>query len=310
MNIVITVGSIALFTLFDEKFSDYSGITSVIIGILIYIYFPNTLDFSIVVLGTICINTLYTKKSFIFIILLVIISVVDGLANFTISSLLNETLAIGAGISISLLLSNEVRIMNMNNENQRGKTKKTEVERDLVQILCGILILLAIILTPKILLEGGLLLSVLLGIILIKITAVYGNSVISKTILHFERNDVQPGIGTLWFIAGLMILIALSLRWRVVEIGVFAMAIGDSLATIGGVNLKTRKLFFNPKKSLGGFISMLIPTAIFAFFVLGPIYIIIAIVATVIESLSMYPIDDNITIPVGVIVTNFLISLL
>ncbi len=309
-NVVIIAGSITLFRIFRYKLADYSLIVSLLIGLLFYLFFPDTIDFAIVVLGTLSINTLYSRNSYVFIAILIFLTVLDGALNFSISPLLHETLSLGVGISISLLLSNSVRLMNLDNENERGKKKRTEVERDVVQIFSGIIILLAIIFIPKVLLEGGLLLAILISIVLVNVAAVERESRISKAILHFERNNVQPGVGSLWFIAGLMILIALSLRWRVVEIGVFAMAIGDSLATIGGVNLRTKKLFYNHKKSIGGFLFMLIPTAIFAFAILGPLYVLLAVVATFAESISRYPVDDNISIPLSVIAVNLLISLL
>jgi dolichol kinase len=55
---------------------------------------------------------------------------------------------------------------------------------------------------------------------------------------------------------------------------------------------------------------MLIPTAIFAFAILGPLYVLLAVVATFAESISRYPVDDNISIPLSVIAVNLLISLL
>jgi dolichol kinase len=198
----------------------------------------------------------------------------------------------------------------MNNETQKGGNHRTEVHRDIVQIITGVIIIIAIVYIQKVLVEGGLMLGIILGIILVDIAGIYKNSSVSKVILHFERHNVQPGLGTLWFIAGLMILIAFTERWRIIEIGVFAMAIGDSLATIGGVNIKSMKLFYNKKKSVGGFFCMLIPTAVFAYLILGPIFIILAVIATFAESVSRYPVDDNISIPISVILSRFIFSLI
>ena len=309
-NVIIIAGSITLFGLLGYKLIDYSLIVSLLIGLPIYILFPNTIDFAIIVLSTLSINALYSKKAFLFIFILIFISILNGAYNFSVLPLLHETLSLGLGISISLLLSNSVRLMNLDNEKERGKKKKVEVERDVVQIGSGIIILIAIAYIPKVLLEGGLLLAILISIVFINTAAVEKNMRFSKAILRLERNNVQPGIGSLWFIAGLMILIALSYRWRVVEIGIFAMAIGDSLATIGGVNIKSKKLFYNKKKSIAGFLFMLIPTTIFAYVVLGPVYIVLAIAATVAESMSRYPVDDNISIPASVLAVNFLTSFL
>ena len=77
-NVIIIAGSITLFGLLGYKLIDYSLIVSLLIGLPIYILFPDTIDFAIIVLSTLSINALYSKNAFLFIFILIFISILNG----------------------------------------------------------------------------------------------------------------------------------------------------------------------------------------------------------------------------------------
>lgn len=310
LNVAFGVISLSIYLLMGERLADKSIIVSLVVAMVFSVFFTYSLGASIVFISTISIDTLYRKRSLISVAILIAVLFMNLTFNFSENTVLVESLSVGVGMAISLILSNYMRMEIFKNESEKGHENKIETTRDVFQIAVGILIILAIVMFPKFLILLGLISGSIIAIIILDLVGLFRNTKMSKLVFRLERKNVQPGLGTLWFIAGLMLLVSLSPKWRVVEVGVFAMGVGDSLATIFGMNFRISGLFYNRKKSVGGFIFMLIPTAIFAMMILGPSYFIVALVATFVESISRYPLDDNVTIPSSIILSNLLLSIL
>ncbi len=310
LNSIFMVLAFSAYILIEQRHKDYVPIASFIVSLIFLYLYPESLNMAIVFTATLAINSMYRRKSIVSLSFFSVAILLEFLLNFQKSSVIPVCLSIGVGVSISLLTSSYMKKQSLSNEKARGHAHNTEIFRDLLQIGVGIVIITMMIFWSHLLVELILVGGMLLAIFILDLIALYETMKISKLVSRMERDNVKPGYGTLWFIAGLMLLISLSPQWKLVEIGVFAMAIGDSLATIGGLKMGIKKLFYNRKKSIGGFISMLIPTAIFAFIVLGPSYIFVAVLVTILESVSGYPLDDNFTIPSGVIIGNLILSVL
>jgi Dolichol kinase len=310
LNFIFMMLAFLCYIAFQKNLKDYSLITSFPVSIVFLYFFPLSLSMSIVFTGTLALNSMYRRKSIVGISLFSIAVLTELIMNFQRKFSDSPVPIHRLGVSISLLTSSYMKRQNQSNEIAKGHTGNTEVYRDILQIGTGIVIIYIMIFWSHLLVELILIAGMLVVVFILDLAALHHTAKISKLILKMERTGVGPGFGTLWFIAGLMLLISLTPKWKLVEIGVFAMAIGDSLATIGGMNFGIKKLFYNRKKSVGGFIFMLIPTALFTFFILGPSYLFIAVLATVIESVSGYPLDDNITIPSSVIIGNLIMSII
>ncbi|MGP6240201.1 diacylglycerol/polyprenol kinase family protein [Cuniculiplasma sp. SKW4] len=264
---------------------------------------------SVEFLSTLALNLLYTSRSFTYIgavTAILFLTVIIHL-NTNISSGL--ALSLGVGISISLLFSNDMRKNEFVNNEARGNSNNIEVRRDLLQILSGIALISSFFIISEVYIKVILVFLVIFAIFLLNFSGIYRESFISKFVMSFERKNVQPGIGSLWYIAGVLLLMGLTGGMGALLVGVFAMAIGDSAATIAGMNLRTLKLPYNPRKSVGGLAAMLFVTSVFAVYFFGIFYIIYAVVASLAESFSGYPVDDNFSIPVSVILTRFILSI-
>lgn len=310
LNSVLIALAFFSYIVVEERRKDYAIIISFLVSLIFLYFYPESLNMAIVFTATLAINSMYRKKSLVSFSLFSLAILLEFLLNIQKSVVIPVSLSIGVGVSISLLTCSYMKNLSLSNEKARGHARGTEIFRDLLQISVGVVIITLMIFWSHLLVELILVAGMLIAIFILDMIALHETMKISKLILRMERNNVKPGYGTLWFLAGLMLLISLSPQWKLVEIGVFAMAIGDSLATIGGINMGIKKLFYNRKKSIGGFMAMLIPTAIFAFIILGPSYIFVAVLATILESVSGYPLDDNFTIPSGVIIGNLILSIL
>ncbi len=306
-NILIASVFLSIYLLGERNLGNFSVVASLIFSVPFLLFFPYSFSMAVEILSTMAMNLLYTSRSFIYIGSVAVVLLITVTLHLSSNVSAGMALAIGVGISISLLLSNNMRKNAFVNNQQRGNLSNVEVRRDILQILSGIALIFAFFVLPQIYIKVTLVFLVILAIFLLNFSGIYRDSGLSKFIMSFERKNVQPGIGSLWYIAGVLLLMGLTGGTGALLVGVFCMAIGDSVATIVGMNIRTFRLPYNRKKSFGGFASMLLVTSLFAYFFFGAFYIIYAIIATVAESVSGYPVDDNFSIPFSVIVLRSLV---
>ncbi|WP_298277703.1 hypothetical protein [Ferroplasma sp.] len=219
-----------------------------------------------------------------------------------------------AAISISILLSmfldkNMKKYDLMNNE-KKGKDIKRETYRDYFQISTGLITILIFFLDG---INGRVL--ILLAVLLIYLAGniLYLNNKnrLADIVYRMEREDTKLGLGSMYLAAGFLLVLAFTRSLQLIYISAFMIMIGDSLATIIGMKIRSRKLFYNRKKSIAGFLAMLIPSFIFGIFFFIYFYsAIYALGGTFAESISNKVADDNITIPVSIVVLHLIISML
>ncbi|WMT50887.1 MAG: hypothetical protein RE471_07890 [Ferroplasma sp.] len=219
-----------------------------------------------------------------------------------------------AAISISILLSmfldkNMKKYDLMNNE-KKGKDIKRETYRDYFQISTGVITILIFFLDG---IKGRVL--VLLAVLLIYLAGniLYLNNKnrLADIVYRMEREDTKLGLGSMYLAAGFLLVLAFTRSLPLIYISAFMIMIGDSLATIIGMKIRSRKLFYNRKKSIAGFLAMLIPSFVFGIFFFIYFYsAIYALGGTFAESISNKVADDNITIPVSIVVLHLIISML
>ncbi len=126
----------------------------------------------------------------------------------------------------------------------------------------------------------------------------YRIPVVSAAIDLMERKDATPGKGALFFAMGALIPLIL-LGSVAVAIGVFTLAVLDSVTTIVGLRFGRHRIYNG--KSVEGTAGGIVVTATVLLPLLVPGYaVLVAIVAGIVELLS--PVDDNLIIPVIVAV--------
>jgi dolichol kinase len=115
----------------------------------------------------------------------------------------------------------------------------------------------------------------------------------------FERGGVMPGEGSLYYALGTLFTVGLLRDCPGAAIAVILMlAIGDSLATIVGGRYGRRRLPWNCRKTVVGSAAFMAGAMCSLIVVSSAITILIAALATLIESLPVKA-DDNITVPVA-----------
>ena len=129
---------------------------------------------------------------------------------------------------------------------------------------------------------------------------------ISPLLDLLEREDAGPGRGAFYFVVatlGCLVLFGPFLA----AIGVFALALLDSVSTLAGRRFGRHRLFNG--KSIEGFLAGVLVTAGALLFVLPPVTAVLAATAAgIVELVS--PVDDNLVIPPAVCLVLLLLGLI
>ena len=95
---------------------------------------------------------------------------------------------------------------------------------------------------------------------------------------------------------------------KIFSIIIFGSTIGDPLATIVGSGIHSFPLPFNRRKSVAGFLAMLLPTCIVGYILAGYVGLAVAVTGTFAESISIHTLDDNFTVPASMGIISRLIQ--
>jgi dolichol kinase len=113
----------------------------------------------------------------------------------------------------------------------------------------------------------------------------------------FERKNVRfPGYGAFWYVVGTLLLVLSLSNADQIAAGILTLALGDSAATIFGINSR-HPLPYNRRKTFEGslaFVAFSLSSCLFVEWVGLPL----ALLAAIAESLPS-PFDDNLLIPIA-----------
>lgn len=184
---------------------------------------------------------------------------------------------------------------------------KVEIRRDMMQLAIGILVVAIMLLV------GAYRYAVFFAIlILYAMNSIIGmgkHGSVYNRLSKFERRGVEYGRGAMRLAAGVALILGF-LPYSLALFGIAALVIGDALATIAGVTFyRSKRLPYNRYKSYAGTFAFFLISAAFGFFTIGPYGILLAGLLAVIESLTL-PIDDNISIPVVLLIVQAAVSLI
>ncbi|WP_393970693.1 hypothetical protein OXIME_000922 [Oxyplasma meridianum] len=214
---------------------------------------------------------------------------------------------ISISIIVSFFFNERLRNINRNNENAKGGSRKNEIVRDIVQTGGGVVMLIIFFYFGK---ATAQILITFIALDLFALGNYLGinkNNILARTLWFFERRGTGLGIGAIWFATGVLLAFALVNSFATLSEIFFVLTIGDSLATIAGSSIKSPKLPYNRRKSIAGFTAIFLSSAIFGFIVMGVTGIAIAFIGSIAESISKYPFDDNLVIPLIMAAGSYLI---
>lgn len=274
-------------------------IYSIPVILLIYLFTNALVILPVYLLSLVSAAYMYTQTFFSAYLAEVSIVLFAGYEFQSDSTWIAIDISISSAIILTMMFDNRLKSYTQNNDSVRGKVKKKEVYRDYVQSLVGVAILIVVFVEGLLDSRVIITLSVLILYAAGNYFYLHRKNMIGDFLWSFERDDTPLGIGSIWFAAGILLAFAIINSISILYIVLFVLVIGDSAATIVGVNVKTRRLFFNKRKSVGGFLALFVLSAVFGYFVIGYTGIIFALVGAIVESATQYPLDDNYIIPLA-----------
>lgn len=260
------------------------------------------------ILAVIVVKTLYTKRFFLYGALLFSIAVsIILVANHTLVWELFD-FSLGYGGVISLLGDRISRVNVRTNDISKGKERKIEVRRDYVQIVGGTVILVLLAVSSFYSIRIIITVAVLGFYIVGNYYSMEPQSRIGRLIYYFERSGSPLGLGAVWFGMGILFSLGVVDSGKIFSIIIFGSTIGDPLATIVGSGIHSFSLPFNRRKSVAGFLAMLLPTCIVGYILAGYVGLAVAVTGTFAESISIHTLDDNFTVPASMGIISRLIQ--
>lgn len=254
-------------------------------------------------LTVLLINGTYTKRYYLF--LSAIVLDIAGLAYYDLPQYTSLLLAISVGAIIAVAFSRRLKSGVIENELKKGRHPNVERNRDLFQLLAGIVVLTMLYSLSR---QVSFFVILLAGIGLLtlgNIALTTGSDRLRGFFYSMERPDVTLGIGPIMIAGGTLFAMALIHDQGLLVVIVFTVIIGDALASLVGLRYPVKTLPYNRKKSIGGLLAMAIPSLVFAGLATGfhPWYIFLfPIVGSIVESVTVSPLDDNLTVPFSLVV--------
>jgi dolichol kinase len=254
-------------------------------------------------LTVLLINSIYTRMYYPFLVALFLD--IAGLAYFDLAQYNSLLLAVSVAAIIAVAFSRRLKTGLLENELRKGKHPNVERNRDLFQLMAGVLVLSVLFSFSReisffIILFAGLGLLTLGNIALMS-----GSKKLTGFFYSMERQNVTLGIGPIMIAGGTLFAMSLITNEPLLVVIVFTVIIGDALASLVGIRYPVRSLRYNRRKSLGGLLAMLLSSLLFAVFATGlsPWYIFLfPLVGSIVESVTLSPLDDNLTVPFSLIV--------
>ncbi len=261
-------------------------LVGLVFSIPVFLLFHTFMPAIVFVIAVISARVLYTRRFFFVMPFLLIIGGV--LYALRVQALDWELfdIAVGLGTAVSLLSDKNSLHYAADNDRSKGNDKHREITRDIVQIGAGVAMIL-LVLTMG---EGH-------GRIAITMAG-FPASTIAKTLFSLERESSPLGMGAIWFAAGMLIALGMVDSTHVLAVIIFATTIGDSMATLFGIRIRSPRIPYNRRKSVAGFMAIFAFSGIFGYFMIGYAGLGIGVISAVVESVAYYPFDDNFILPV------------
>ncbi|EQD78445.1 dolichol kinase, partial [mine drainage metagenome] len=206
-------------------------------------------------LTVLLLNSIYTKRYYVFLAALILD--IAGLAYFDVAQYNYLLLSISVAAIIVVAFSRHLKEGVIENEIKKGKNAYVERNRDLFQLMAGIVVLILVYAFGR---EISFFIIIAAAITLLTL----GNIAImsrSPDLVGFfysmERPNVTLGIGPIMIAGGTLFAMSLVTQPDLLAIIVFTVIIGDALASLVGIRFPLKRLPYNGRKSVGGLLAML-----------------------------------------------------
>ncbi|MCL4307172.1 MAG: hypothetical protein M1302_02720 [Candidatus Thermoplasmatota archaeon] len=296
---LISAISLSLFTLLKwPKRFWMSYLVGLAFSAPVFLLFHTFMPAIVFVIAVISARVLYTRRFFFIMPLLLIIGgILYALRVQAVDWELFD-IAVGLGTAVSLLTDRKSLHYAADNDRSKGSDKHREITRDLVQIGAGIVMILLVLIMG----EGHGRIAITMAVfpfyIIGNYYALFPASTIAKTLFSLERQSSPLGMGAIWFAAGMLIAMGIVDSTHVLAVIIFATTIGDPMATLFGIKIRSPRIPYNRRKSVSGFMAIFVFSGVFGYFMIGFAGLGIGIISAVVESMAYYPFDDNFILPV------------
>jgi dolichol kinase len=254
-------------------------------------YDPLALDICIAIISTIT-AILYITKPYIFIGLIILL-----VAGFVIySSSYGSNTAFAGMFAIGTIYGLMYRefALNPKKSNDQKKMKKKEINRDLIQIFLGIILVGIVMLFPYFAAVSMIFALILLAYTSNNLLANLRMGRFYTRAMDLERKGVTYGQGATYLAASTALIMGFVYSTNALLFGIIVLFFADSFATIVGVSLRRAEpLPYNRGKTMVGTLAFLAISAIGGYMTLGLYGVLFAVILSFIEGLNI-SIDDNI----------------
>ncbi len=248
------------------------------------------LDICIAIVSTI-LAILYISKPYVFISLMILL-----IAGFVIyASSYNANTAFAGMFAIGTIYGLMYREFALNpKKSEVKKMKKTEINRDIVQIVLGIVLIGIVVIFPYI-----AAVSIIFALMLLAYTS---NNLLANLrmgrfytrAMDLERKGVTYGQGATYLAASAAIVMGFVHTTNLLLFGIVVLFFADSMATIVGVSARrAENLPYNRYKTIVGTLAFFAIAAVGGYLTIGLYGVLFALILAFIEGLNS-SIDDNI----------------
>ena len=298
-----------VFTYFIYAYFAESGSFSLVLFVLselLFLLFHSIILQTSFFVATLLVLTLYSTRFYMVLAGEFLLSIYSSYSGF-LNGLL---LSISLGTIVTLMVSNNSIRRSVLNEERKGMDSGTEIRRDVFQIVTGIIVLLFIFEFGRY--DGSLL--VLFGSLLLyavgNFSSLQKNNKVSRFLFTMEREGVSLGHGAISLASGVFFLLGILSAYNVVLVGIFLVLIADPVATIAGKTIGGLRLPYNKTKTVSGTLIALLVSLVYTCLFSGLNLLPYAFIGIMVESITSYPLDDNLTVPISIVLSNYLISIL
>ncbi len=186
----------------------------------------------------------------------------------------------------------------------RIKHRTVEIERDITQIIIGI-ITISIVAFVGLYIQYLFWLSLLIFVIIIS-TARYPSNRITKTLMKIEKPYARYGNGGLLLVGGSLLIVGFIHRSDYLFFFLSLILFADPLATLVGLTVKGPRLPYSRSKRLSGTLAFFLFGSITGYLLIGVYAIPLSFVVAIAES-SSGALDDNVLIAVLSVVLYYLV---
>jgi dolichol kinase len=183
------------------------------------------------------------------------------------------------------------------------KRKNTEINRDIIQIVLGIVLIAVIFLLPHLTAFTIIFVLILLAYLFNNLLANLRLSGIYRRAKDLERKGVTYGQGATYLAASTALIMGFTNNLHLFIFGIAVLFFADSFATIVGISMRrAAQLPYNRYKTIVGSIAFFVVAAIAGYYFIGLYYgLLMAVILAFVEGLNI-ALDDNIRSGVVIVI--------